>query len=66
LFTDNPPLAAIAGGAITLSAAIVVGIIGWSKLPKAPMAQTRDRLEADLNHLKEGVGFPSPENPASH
>jgi hypothetical protein len=59
LFTHDPPLAAVAAGAVTLSGAVVVGIVGWSKLPKAPLGQTRERLEADLDRLKQGVGIPS-------
>jgi hypothetical protein len=65
MFTHDPPLAAVAAGAVTLSGAVVVGIVGWSKLPKAPLGETRERLEADLNRLKQGVGIPSSHTPAN-
>ena len=45
---------AILGAALLVVAAILAGI-GVKGLPKRPMGATRDRIETDVNRLKEHV-----------
>ena len=52
LATSNPPLVALLMGAGLLVLAVSAGALGWSKLPKAPMAATRGRLEFDIERLR--------------
>ena len=44
---------AIAGGFLVLAA--VAGFAGYGMLPKAPLERTRDRLQDDMNQLKEHI-----------
>jgi hypothetical protein len=50
-----PSVAALAMGAGLLSLAAVGGWLGWKRLPKRPMNETRSRLEADFKQLKEHI-----------
>ncbi len=47
--------AALVLGAILLAASSWLGFAGFKALPKEPLGQTRRRLEADLQQLKERV-----------
>jgi hypothetical protein len=50
-----PAVAALVVGASLVSIAILGGWVGWKKLPKRPMNETRSRLEADFKQLKEHI-----------
>jgi hypothetical protein len=50
-----PWLAAVLIGAGLLVAATVLGVAGWRMLPRRPLEQTRDRVGADVEELKERV-----------
>jgi hypothetical protein len=50
-----PAVAALVVGASLVSVAILGGWLGWKKLPKRPMNETRSRLEADFKQLKEHI-----------
>ncbi len=52
LATSNPPVVALAIGGGLLAMAAGAGAFGWSRLPKAPMAATRDRLEVDVDKIR--------------
>jgi hypothetical protein len=43
----------VAGGFLVVCA--VAGIVGYAQLPKKPLARTRERMESDVNHLKEHI-----------
>ena len=45
--------AAVAGGFLVL--ALVAAVVGYSLLPKKPLARTRQHLTDDLNQLREHV-----------
>ena len=44
---------ALVVGGILLAAAISLGFVGWSALPTKPLAQTKGRLQANVERLKE-------------
>jgi hypothetical protein len=44
---------ALVAGAILLAAALGLGLVGWSALPKKPLEQTKGRLRADVKQLRE-------------
>lgn len=46
---------AFIGAGIFLLVGIVMGLVGFSVLPKQPLERTRRRLTTDLNQLKERV-----------
>jgi len=48
-------LAALVLGAFLLAASSWLGFAGFKALPREPLAQTRRRLETDLQELKERV-----------
>lgn len=48
-------LAAIGVGIVFATVAGVAAWIGWGKLPKKPLDQTRRRLQTDIQQLKEHV-----------
>jgi hypothetical protein len=50
-----PSVAALIMGAGLVSLAVVGGWVGWKRLPKRPMNETRSRLEADFKQLKEHI-----------
>jgi hypothetical protein len=43
----------VAGGFLVVCA--VAGIVGYTQIPKNPLARTRERMESDVNHLKEHI-----------
>lgn len=44
---------ALLGAGVALVLAAVLGAIGWAKLPKKPMRHTLERLNVDLEELRE-------------
>ena len=46
-------LAALVIGAILVAAAVTVGTLGYRSLPRRPAPLTRERLESDLERLRE-------------
>jgi hypothetical protein len=44
---------AVVVGGILLAVAISLGFVGWSALPTKPLAQTKGRLQANVERLKE-------------
>jgi hypothetical protein len=48
-------IAALVIAGILLIAAGVIGLFGWRAMPKRPLAETRGRLESDLEQLKERI-----------
>lgn len=49
------PLPALIAGIVLLAGAGISAFIGYSRLPKKPLAQTQQRLEADAQVLKERI-----------
>ena len=47
------PFVALGVGVFILVVAAVVGAVGWARIPKKPMGQTAERLQADVRDLKE-------------
>jgi len=45
--------AAVVAGGILLAAAIGLGLVGWSAMPKKPLEETKGRLQANVKQLKE-------------
>lgn len=44
---------ALVAGGILLAAALGLGLVGWSALPKKPLERTKGRLQADVKQFKE-------------
>ena len=51
----NTVTAALSVAFIVVAEVAVLGFIGYRKLPKAPLARTRERLASDVRELKEHV-----------
>lgn len=43
----------VAGGLLVVAG--ITGYLGYGKLPRRPLEKTRDRLESDVNQLKEHI-----------
>jgi hypothetical protein len=48
-------IGALVAGAILLAVALTLGLIGWQLMPRAPMGQTKGRLQANVAQLKERI-----------
>jgi uncharacterized membrane protein YqjE len=49
------PVPALVIGAILIVAAAVTAFVAWKKVPKAPLQDTRRRVETDAKVIREGV-----------
>jgi hypothetical protein len=52
---DLPWLAALLVGVILLATSAAIGYGGYRAMPRKPLGETRERLEADLKQLKERI-----------
>jgi hypothetical protein len=46
-------LGAVIVGAILLAAALSLGLLGWKAMPSSPLGQTKGRIQANVERLKE-------------
>jgi len=53
LFIDLGPLPLVIMGAALVVIAAVAGLVGYKAIPRKPLADTRKRLETDVQMLKE-------------
>ena len=44
---------AVIVGAILLAAALSLGLLGWKAMPSSPLGQTKGRIQANVERLKE-------------
>ena len=44
---------ALVVGAILLAVALALGLIGWKVMPTSPLGETKGRLQANVERLKE-------------
>jgi len=51
----NTVTAALSVAFIVVAQVAVLGFMGYRKIPKAPLARTRERLASDVRELKEHV-----------
>ena len=55
LATDTPWLVALVIGLGVLCLAAGAGLTAWKTLPQRPLAETKDRIEADVRQLKDRI-----------
>jgi hypothetical protein len=48
-------IGAIVVGAILLAIALALGLIGWKVMPSRPLGETKERLQANVERLRERI-----------
>ena len=49
------PIAALVAGIALVAVAAVIAAVGWVSMPRKPLKETGERLEADVHLLKESA-----------
>jgi hypothetical protein len=48
-------LGALVLAGVVLAVAVTLALLGWRAIPKQPLAETRQRLDADVAQIKDGA-----------